>query len=223
MGMEYHEIDLNEEPSIFPQCGHFATKSNMDGIMDMGAHYEMSPDGNPASISWACQPFSMKEVKTCPTCRGSLRSIGRYGRIVRRAMLDEATKKFIAWSNGEYLKLAHRLVNTQKTLSELARPLPSQLETTSLSRTILGRGRSKQFALVRGLVGDARYDAVFTVWKAINSFITQVRKEEQPFQRIADFVEYATRQRRAQGGARIRRVSDTGQGLSPGVRAVTEV
>jgi len=34
-------------------------------------------------------------MKSCPTCRGPLRNLNRYSRIVRRALIDEATKKFI--------------------------------------------------------------------------------------------------------------------------------
>lgn len=198
MGMEYHEIDLNEDPCIFPQCGHFTTKTNMDGIMDMKAHYAMSPDDNPTAIKGTSLPFSMDEVKTCPTCRGSLRSIGRYGRIVRRAMLDEATKKFIAWSNSEYLKLANRLVDVQQALSESVHPSALQ-KSTPPSKKVLSKGRLKELHLVKNWTGADRYTKATFLWNSIRSFIGQVRKEEQPFQRVADFVEYAIRQRRAQG------------------------
>lgn len=33
---EYREIDLDEDPCIFPDCGHFSTKSSMDGQMSLG-------------------------------------------------------------------------------------------------------------------------------------------------------------------------------------------
>ncbi|KAK7755474.1 hypothetical protein SLS62_002403 [Diatrype stigma] len=197
MGMEYHEIDLDEDPCIFPQCGHFITRSNMDGIMDMKAHYDMSPEGNPTSLARASLPFSLDEVKTCPTCRGSLRSIGRYGRIVRRAMLDEATKKFISWSNNEYLKLANRLVDAQQALSELEPPRPLQ-KATRPAKKVFGTGRVKQLHTIRDWIGVDRYVSSISLWNGIRNFTGQVRKEEQPFQRVADFVEHAIRQRRAQ-------------------------
>ncbi|RYP53102.1 hypothetical protein DL768_001879 [Monosporascus sp. mg162] len=198
MGMQYHEIDLDEDPCIFPDCGHFITKSNMDGIMDMKAHYRMSEDDNPIAIAKASQPFSMNEVKVCPTCRGSLRNIARYGRIVRRAMLDEATKKFVAWSNSEYLKLAGSLVDVQQSLSESPHPrgLPRNARP---AKTSLSAGRPKQLHLIRDWVGTDRYSGALSLWNKISTFIRQVRKEEQPFQRVADFVAYAARQGDIQG------------------------
>ncbi|RYP92615.1 hypothetical protein DL770_001257 [Monosporascus sp. CRB-9-2] len=198
MGMQYDEIDLDEDPCIFPDCGHFITKSNMDGIMDMKAHYHMSDDGNPIAIAKASEPFSMNEVKVCPTCRGSLRNIGRYGRIVRRAMLDEAMKKFIAWSNSEYLELADSVVDVQQSLSKSPSPWvqPRNARPAKLS---LSTGRPKQVHLIRDWVGTDRYNAALVLWHKISAFIRQVRKEEQPFQRVADFVTYAARQGDIQG------------------------
>ncbi|KAI7110354.1 hypothetical protein KC339_g95 [Hortaea werneckii] len=70
----------------------------MDGTMDMAAHYEVSPlTGAFIALKSTSEPFSSQELKTCPECRGSLRSINRYGRIVSRALLDESAKKLTAW------------------------------------------------------------------------------------------------------------------------------
>ncbi|RYO80510.1 hypothetical protein DL762_007600 [Monosporascus cannonballus] len=198
LGMQYHEIDLDEDPCIFPDCGHFTTKSNMDGIMDMKAHYHMSDDGNPIAIAKASKPFSMKEVKVCPICRGSLRNIGRYGRIVRRAMLDEATKKFIAWSESECLKLVEGVVNLQRSLSESphSRALERNARPTKIA---FSTGRLKQLHMICDWLNTDRYSGALSLWHKISAFVGQVRKEEQPFQRVADFVRYAARQREVQG------------------------
>ena len=197
MGLQYHEVDLDEDPCIFPRCGHIISKLNLDGYMDMKAHYTMSPEGNPIAIRGDSLPFSMDEVKVCPTCRGSLRSVARYGRIVRRAILDEATKKFISWSHIESLKLSERLVQTQQELSEMEQPRPLERNTRP-SKTVLSKGRLRQLHLLRNWVDTGRYNKVISLWNTINSFVGRVRKEEQPFQRVADFVSHAVRQRRAQ-------------------------
>lgn len=196
-GLQYHEIDLDTDPCIFPQCGHIITKQNLDGLMDMKAHYKMSSEENPVSILGNSQPFSMDEVKTCPTCRGSLRSVARYGRLVRRAMLDEATKKFISWSHTESLKLAGRLAKTQQELSEMPQPRPLP-QNTRPSKAVFSKGRLKQLHMMRDWVGTGRYDKAISLWNAINNFSSKVRKEEQPFKRVSDFVQHAARQRRAQ-------------------------
>ena len=44
--------------------------------------------------------FSTSELKNYPLCRSPLRNINRYSRIVRRAWIDEATKKFIVRANA---------------------------------------------------------------------------------------------------------------------------
>lgn len=117
---EYHEIDLDQEPCIFPDCGHFLTTSSMDGQMEMAAYYDVDMDGHPIRLGKASESFSLDNsgIPVCATCRGPLRSIARYGRIVRRAMLDESTKKFIEWSHGQYLSLANRLLKEQEKLGQ---------------------------------------------------------------------------------------------------------
>ncbi|OTA67744.1 hypothetical protein K449DRAFT_364164 [Hypoxylon sp. EC38] len=203
MCMEYREIDLDEDPCIFPDCGHFKTMTNMDGVMDMKAHYKMSAEGHPTALVNASQPFSMDEVKVCPTCRGSLRNIARYGRIVRRAMLDEATKKFIAWSNIEYAKLANTLLDVQERISKVpmppAAPQPSQPQPSQPKKKNFPTGRLRPLHLIREWLGSDRYKEALVLWKRINDFIGQVRREEQPFQRVKDFVQHATLQRKLQG------------------------
>ncbi|KAI2622163.1 hypothetical protein GGS26DRAFT_249873 [Hypomontagnella submonticulosa] len=198
MMSEYREIDLNEDPCIFPDCGHFTTKRNMDGIMDMKAHYAMSAEGDPVALSNATQPFSMDEVKVCPTCRGSLRNIARYGRIVRRAMLDEATKKFVAWSQTEYARLANALLDIQVQISKapVNQSLPKQAGSGKKKFT---SGRLKQIQLIHDWQRGVRYQEALKHWQRINTFIGQVRRDEQPFQRVDDFVQHAAQHRNTQG------------------------
>ncbi|KAF3061544.1 hypothetical protein GL218_03388 [Daldinia childiae] len=171
----------------------------MDGIMDMKAHYKMSAEDNPVAILNTSEPFSMEEVKVCPTCRGSLRSISRYGRIVRRAMLDESTKKFVSWSQIEYSKLAELLLDVQGRISTAPPPPRVLQKDTRSNKKVFSAGRVKQIQLIRDWVGDNRYEEAFKLWQRINNFLGQVRREEQPFQRVNDFVLHATRQQKTQG------------------------
>lgn len=194
---EYREINLDEEPCIFPDCGHFLTVSSMDGQMDMAAHYELDENGLPANVRGLSEPFSMDKsgIRVCATCRGSLRSISRYGRIVRRAMLDEATKKFIAWSQARYIGLADHLLAEQE-----------KLENTPVSMIIRHRpqegvltrpgSRLRQLQILEEIAGKERYGPLIKVWNSINLYAGQVQKEEQPFQRVADLVKHANFQRK---------------------------
>lgn len=92
------DINLHEEPCIFPNCGYFLTMSSMDGQMDMSADYSMDSKRFPTEIKGLSEPFSMTDIgaKVCATCRGSLRDISRYGQAVHEPMLDKAMKKFLS-------------------------------------------------------------------------------------------------------------------------------
>ncbi|KAL7762647.1 hypothetical protein ACKLNR_009182 [Fusarium oxysporum f. sp. zingiberi] len=189
---EYKEIDLDQEPCIFPDCGHFLTVSSMDGQMDMAEHYKLDTTGLPEQILRSSEPFAMenKDVKNCATCRGPLRNISRYGRIVRRAILDEATKKFISWSNSEYHLLAAKLVTEQENLAAMQPTAIRDPKSGAAGNLTIGGSRQRQLHCLRGYI-DKRYDSILKMRKEITSYTAKVRKEEQPFQRVADLVRHA--------------------------------
>ncbi|KAL7925000.1 hypothetical protein ACQKWADRAFT_284759 [Trichoderma austrokoningii] len=198
---EYHEVDLDEEPCIFPDCGHFWTITSMDGLMGMAAHYDMDMDGHPIRLSKASEPFSLDDsgIPVCSICRGSLRTIARYGRIVRRAMLDESTKKFIEWSHGQYLLLASRLLNEQEKLGQ------QQQKTEAASSAVKGgklrhyAPRLRQLRELEKIANDGRYSSIIDLWRNIGVYSSDVRREQQPFQRVADLVLFANRQNKTRG------------------------
>ncbi|KAL9574008.1 hypothetical protein ACKAV7_001784 [Fusarium commune] len=189
---EYKEIDLDQEPCIFPDCGHFLTVSSMDGQMDMAAHYKLDTTGLPEQILRSSEPFAMEnqDVKSCATCRGPLRNISRYGRIVRRAILDEATKKFISWSNSEYHLLAAKLVTEQENLAAMQPTAIRDPKSGAAGNLTIGGSRQRQLHCLRGYI-DKRYDSILKMRKEITSYTAKVQKEEQPFQRVADLVRHA--------------------------------
>ncbi|KAM0540826.1 hypothetical protein ACHAO7_010897 [Fusarium culmorum] len=199
MMAEYRDIDLNEEPCIFPSCGHFLTVSSMDGQMNMAAHYTLDANGLPTQILRASEPFSLdgQGIKSCPTCRGSLRSVSRYGRIVRRAMLDEATKKFISWSNNEYHLVASRLVTEQERLAAMEPPGILDRNAGAAANLTVAGSRQRQLQLLKELVGT-RYDSILKFRKTVVSYATKVKKEEQPFQRVANLVKHSNLHRGGQ-------------------------
>ncbi|KAK5125065.1 hypothetical protein LTR85_001256 [Meristemomyces frigidus] len=185
----YAEVDLDEVPCIFTQCGHVFTIETLDGLMSMADHYTLDAAGMPTAEKGNAEPFSYEELKVCPDCRGSLRNVARYGRIVRRALLDEATKKFIAWSNRAYVPLAERLQKEQDGLLKTADR--SQLARGNI---VLERGRGVQMATINELrSSNGRYKSLLKLRKDIRDFMQKVSKEEQPFQRVRDMVETVRR------------------------------
>lgn len=185
----YHEVDLDQTPCIFLQCGHFFTVETLDGHMRMGDHYELDETGGPKALKGNMEPFSYREMKVCFYCRGSLRAIARYGRIVRRALLDESTKKFIAWSNRAYVPLAERL----KTEHDILIDTSDRIEL-SRGNIVLDQTRGHQATTIHQLnASKGRYQKLARLRKDIRNFLQLVGKEEQPFQRVRDMVETARR------------------------------
>jgi hypothetical protein len=120
---KYGQIDIDENPMIFLSCGHFYTVSNLDGIMELSQHYVtdaqtgeiVSPKVSPRILASETTP------KGCPECRVSLRDIDRYNRIVKRALLDEATRRFVAHANSTLAGLMDK-IQTREILMEDEKP-----------------------------------------------------------------------------------------------------
>ena len=79
----YGDVDLDEDPVIIPLYRHLMALSSMDGHIGMSEYYELSPSFSAEALKPLPEAFSTESVKKCPICRGSLRSINRYNRIVR--------------------------------------------------------------------------------------------------------------------------------------------
>ncbi|KAI9097309.1 hypothetical protein DFS34DRAFT_685944 [Phlyctochytrium arcticum] len=101
----YGNTDVNEDPIIVLPCKHIFTMSTLDGHLRLSSCYELDQLGVPSKA----KPFTVdpdsETIKGCPSCRGSLRSINRYNRIIKKAVLDESTKKFVSGAHAEYTKL----------------------------------------------------------------------------------------------------------------------
>lgn len=213
MGSTYEEIDLDENPCIIPSCGHILSLESMDGHMEIAKHYTISDDTNAGDSITALKsnsvPFSTSESKNCPMCRMPLRNINRYGRIVRRAWIDEATKKFIVWANAQFVPLASKMEQAEAKLREPATKknppnipvlgqaqLSSALDKLSLEPVRLTGSRDQQIkTLLKILKADSRYKELFLLRIDVSRFLKEVDEAEQPISRIHSLVEDARRHR----------------------------
>lgn len=186
----YGETDLDEDPVVIPSCGHVFTVSSLDGLMDMQKHYDIDPStGKVLALKTTSEPFSSDEMKQCPTCRRSLHGVARYGRIVRRAILDINTKKFTAWSNREHEELARRLLVEQDRLIK-----GRKQGSLAPGNLILAGNIKHQLEAVRKLDSVfSWYRATFEIRKAITAFLKKLKCDGQPLQKVHDLVETARR------------------------------
>lgn len=213
MGSTYAEIDLNESPCIIPSCGHILTLESMDGHMDISKYYVMSDDTNAENpiigLKSRSVPFSTPELKNCPMCRSPLRNINRYGRIVRRAWIDEATKKFIVWANAQFVPLASRMEQAEAKLRESITKkqapkapsfgrgeLSSALDKLSLEQIGLTGPCDQQIKLIlKTCKASSRYKDISSLRIDIKTFLKGVDEAEQPISRIHGLVQDARKHR----------------------------
>lgn len=183
---------------MFLPCGHIFTVESLDGVMRMSEHYELeAATGMPIALSGTSEAFSQDKVRTCPDCRGSLRLMSRYGRIVRRALLDESTKKFITWSNRKYGELAETMKTHQERLIRTRTDVVLHAGHTG-HITLTSRG--SHVDMLGRLIGvRGRYRPMSDLRKRLDEFLRQTAANEQPFGRVHDIVE-ALRRRRMHGG-----------------------
>lgn len=193
LGMkDYKDVNLDEDPCIFPRCGHLQTRSSMDQQLGIQDFYDISEEGAPSSIKGVVSPFSVKTVARCTQCLGSLRDISRYGRIIRRPMLDESLKEFISESNAKFLKLAERLAECMEALHRKMdyRHLRTSYDRQNLMIELEGN-MQHQTRVLRDFIGQGRYADLAILYRDIQSFSTRVRAKEEVFQKVADLTRRA--------------------------------
>ncbi|KAH1408554.1 hypothetical protein KXV95_005883 [Aspergillus fumigatus] len=200
LGETYENINLDENPCIFPRCGHFLTMESMDGQMALQEHYELDEQGRPMSIKDATRPFSMNDIKTCATCRGSLRDLARYGRLVRRALLDESTKKFILYLNREYVPLEEELARQVKVMQETEvanRKGPVWPDHLPLEGSIQQNIRTMTELVHHTSPG--RWKDITKLRSKVVAYRKRVALDEQPYDRVRSMVENAKRRKKTDG------------------------
>ena len=199
-GESYQDIDLDQNPCVFPACGHFLTIESMDGTMGIAEHYdttELNGVSIPIAIKKSSAPFSVEDAKKCPSCRGSLRNLARYGRLVRRAILDESTKKMIVWINSAYVPLQNDLQQHMQLVKKIEDKDPPR-SLKEPKQIVLNNDRGTQVHSFGHVLGD--YDP--QAWKRIKIFRARliqyqdrVRISEQPFARVRSAVDNVRRRK----------------------------
>ena len=190
----YGEIDLDEDPCVFPACGHFYTIATMDGHLSLGEHYLLDAEGLPAALKAPEDGLDVDKTRiVCPDCRRSLRGVPRFGRVVRRALLIQSTLKFITWSNNYYIEYYGSFSKAQKVLQkslEDARPAQTSLH--------LYRSRDQQIHTIRTTMSPSRYKEIVELRWKLNEFRGLVNKNEQPFKRVQALVRHARLNKRTE-------------------------
>ncbi|CAG8514866.1 9304_t:CDS:10, partial [Diversispora eburnea] len=132
MQTTFADVDWTTERMIVLECGHVFTAETLDNLM--GNVYHMDALGNWTGI----KPITEQpgELKRCPNCRSPIKNIQRYGRIIKKCVLDTQNKKFLQKYNHQ-LKTIHTDLdkilkvledNREKVLKELRKPDVKQVK-----------------------------------------------------------------------------------------------
>ena len=200
LSSNFEEVNLDENPCIVPSCGHILTLESMDGHMSMADFYTMNGEGSIVGLKNSAEPFSASGMKNCPNCRGPLRNVNRYSRIVRRALIDESTKKFIVWANQEFVSLVTKMQAIEAERRETAggsQESSNKISPGALSEPLQLKGTlDSQISKIGTLTRkERRYKPIIGLRREIKKFLQQVNEKEQPFGRIYDLVQDARRHR----------------------------
>ncbi|PYH77986.1 hypothetical protein BO82DRAFT_435399 [Aspergillus uvarum CBS 121591] len=153
LGETYRDINLDENPCVFPRCGHFLTVENMDAQMDMKKYYVLDAREKPIGIAASMEPFSMDNIKTCASCRGPperyrpIRTIAQTLPRCIRQLQASTNEQPIAWPAT--VKIAD---NQQETMAVHSRSTAGGIKRYMKQVT----PEEQPYSKVRNLVGIAR-------------------------------------------------------------------
>ncbi|CAG8617267.1 5461_t:CDS:10, partial [Diversispora eburnea] len=111
------KVDWTTERMIVLKCGHVFTAETLDNMMGMGSVYHMD-DAMENWIDIKSITDQPGELKRCPICRAPIKNIQRYGRIIKKCVLDVQNKKFLQEYNRRLKDIQVELGNIIKNLEK---------------------------------------------------------------------------------------------------------
>lgn len=125
------------------QCGHIFTVETLDGHCEMSNYYQVDNMGR--YVAMQAPPSGYQHLPVCPTCRGPITAL-RYGRVIKRAMLDIAEQnvansmsRALAALNPQFEKLAD-LSTMKDTVKSISPEYDLQETASDRIRLALGEG-----------------------------------------------------------------------------------
>lgn len=176
----YGEIDVNATPIVVLTCGHFFTAETLDGHVEMSEVYEQNGDGKYSGLR-AVSAISNNSVPRCPDCQCPIQQYAtqRYNRVINRAFMNEASKKFLV--NGQV-----NLQNLEEHIDQLEQELEKLIEMT----------HSPELSHVQVLCSMIS-EKSSKMDKEARKFINTVDDKNQPVRKLHDAITKAIRAKRS--------------------------
>ncbi|KAB5536127.1 hypothetical protein GE09DRAFT_1192887 [Coniochaeta sp. 2T2.1] len=184
----YGELNLDESPVVVLGCGHFFTAESVDGLAGLRDVYSADPvtgrfDGG------LLEPAALLPVPCCPDCKRPMRqsAIVRYNRVVKAAVLDETSQRFLVKGLCDLRSLEERIDVAESTLEIEAGA------SSGPSHTSTGGPRRRTAPV--DPVAD-RYHQLRLLEREVSKFCKATSDEQQPAKKLFDAVTEATALRR---------------------------
>ena len=91
----FEGIDLNKNSYLVLLYKYILTLESINKYISILDFYIINNKGLIVDVKNSIKLFSISGIKSYLTYRDSLRNLNRYNRIIRRALIDKAIKKFI--------------------------------------------------------------------------------------------------------------------------------
>ncbi|KAF0547345.1 P-loop containing nucleoside triphosphate hydrolase protein [Gigaspora margarita] len=114
MQESFAEVDWIIERMIVLACGHVYTADSLDHLMEMEEYYEKSL--NDQWIGLKTITSQPSDPKSCPLCRAPIKNICRYGRAIKKNVLDIQNQKFLVKYDSQLKKRNEDIKNATKQL-----------------------------------------------------------------------------------------------------------
>ncbi|CAG8705615.1 26063_t:CDS:10, partial [Gigaspora rosea] len=191
MQKSFAEVDWTFERMIVLSCGHVYTADSLDHLMEMNEYYEK--DSNDQWIGLKTITSQPSDPKSCPQCRAPIKNICRYGRAIKKNVLDIQSKKFLVKYDSQLKKRNKDITNATKQLGnkraeflkEIQMPLKAKkmnkIEKNSASQIIPEVISIKQYTLLKKysipLMHEKRWKEHISVLLDIYRNLVQLIKE----------------------------------------------
>ncbi|KAI9768060.1 MAG: hypothetical protein M1840_005094 [Geoglossum simile] len=116
--------------------------------------------------------------KGCPDCRMPVRDIDRYNRIVKTALLDQATRRFVAHANMKFTELIEATQERETSIDD---------ERKAFTQAWSQGTESKDQEQVNNSLKEYRSRGQ-TLLRRVRKFTNSVKSTEQPFGRVNSMV-----------------------------------
>lgn len=145
LSFTFEKVNFDKNLCIVSLYRYILTLKSMNRHMSILDFYIINDKESMTNLKNNAKLFSTSKRKSCSICRDLLQNLNCYNRIVCRALIDEAPKKFIVWANTKFISLISRIqaietefretIKNSQTISHKILPKTCLLEFFQLKKT----------------------------------------------------------------------------------------